>query len=222
MSCLRGGFDSDRLNFPVDKRCRKILPPDYCWVDHWKDTFLSIFIRLTILTTPGHISVTWIWGTCRESWFWAVNAYINLNRRQWPVLLSNPPLPHSIVTIASTCGEQRRKLKISFGVYSLMSLKSLKWKRLTYSRSLLMQQGAPRSTNITFKEKTLHLHGNQVAALDRRADGWKSYPLVRLSHLDPPANGWWAGSIFLDRIVRGLYFWIVNFGHSIGQLWKQT
>ena len=28
----------------------------------------------------------------------------------------------------------------------------------------------------------------------------------------------WAGSNSLDRIVRGLYFWIINFGNSIGQL----
>ena len=28
----------------------------------------------------------------------------------------------------------------------------------------------------------------------------------------------WAGSSLLDRIVRGLYFWINNFGNSIGQL----
>ena len=37
-------------------------------------TFFSILIRLMILTTPGHISVTWIWGTWGESWFWAVKA----------------------------------------------------------------------------------------------------------------------------------------------------
>ena len=28
----------------------------------------------------------------------------------------------------------------------------------------------------------------------------------------------WAGNNSLDRIVRGLYIWIVNFGNSIGQL----
>ena len=32
----------------------------------------------------------------------------------------------------------------------------------------------------------------------------------------------WAGSNLLDRIVRGLYFWIINFGNSIGQLWRLT
>ena len=36
------------------------------------------------------------------------------------------------------------------------------------------------------------------------------------SHLDPPANG--QAVNLLDRIVRGLYFWINNFGNSIGQL----
>ena len=39
----------------------------------------------------------------------------------------------------------------------------------------------------------------------------KSDHFERESHLDPPAN-WQA------LIVRGLYFWIVNFGNSIGQL----
>ena len=34
-----------------------------------------------------------------------------------------------------------------------------------------------------------------------------------IGHLDPS----WAGSNSLDRIVRGLYIWIVNFGNSIGQ-----